>query len=989
VLCLLHHPSSFQQSIALPRVPQKLKLASWNSHSVKNKLGDISEFVARDHIDVLAINETWLSGAIKSSTLGVRNFNLAFRRDRPTAADDTPLTNYGGVCVYIRKNVQCVRMPELEHDDQEAIWFRVVGGKSDVVVCAFYRAPNRNRREFIEYIDHCLNILGPTREVVLLGDVNMNFERDADCAALKLFLSVYGFEQLIKDGSHIYNAHQSSIIDVICCNRPQKVITSRVLDYEPNLLEYHKPVMVEYLLDLPPLKVTKHTARNFCEQNIQNFLQRIGSVTWAGNTADEAVTFMNQTLATIVDLSFPLKSFVTTDKTVPEITPEIRQAKAEKYRLLKIKRRTGREEDRVAFNRQSDYLNWLCMEHRKAIISREININFDSSRKLWQTLKQYLSIDKSKDRHSVVLTVDGIKQTDPRQIANTFNEYFCAVGEQLAAQLPNLQVDPLQFVDEPADGSVFALHPVTRYEVLREAQKIGAHKSVAEPAPFKVLKSALHFLAIPITNIINLSFADAEVPRDLKRAVVSCIYKDGDKEECSNYRPISVLTLAGKLIESIVQKRLASFVNRKNILYRYQSAYRANHSCEMALNETLSKIYAEVDQGNEAVVVFLDLKKAFDTIDRNILFRKLERYGVRGHALKWFRSALSDRSQCVKVDSILSECRPNTVGIPQGSSLGPLLFSLYINDVYNASNIPTTLLFADDTALVFTGDLSSETINASLSNFWTWMTVNKLTLNCNKTKFMVFSKRRKNFAIPALVMNNIQIEQVSSIKYLGVLIDDKLSFGPHITSIAKKLGHLHSVIYNNRSIISTPVGEILLTALAIPRLCYASTVFHRASDTSLRELDILFRKMLKIVYRLPYDAPSAEVYSGTKFLPLCLIRQIQCAQFAFRCLIGECADYLQEKIQTTGNLRRRPHRDAALPVELFAVPRRRLLITEQSYLQWCPAILNAVPRDIIDSAIRCRQPIKAFTEKYRSYIRLQFELTVWSRELETSRRYLV
>lgn len=415
----------------------------------------------------------------------------------------------------------------------------------------------------------------------------------------------------------------------------------------------------------------------------------------------------------------------------------------------------------------------------------------------------------------------------------------------------------------------------------------------------------------------------------------------------------------------------------------------------MALNETLSTVYAELEEGRECVIVFLDLRKAFDTIDRTILFQKLERYGIRGHSLDWFKSLLTDRTQSVRINEHVSQPRNINVGIPQGSALGPLLFSLYINDIYKSCDLPKTLLFADDTALVFTGDTTSQTINASLDRFHKWLCTNKLTVNCDKTKFMRFSNRRPENRAPLdIEMNGTALEQVPSIKYLGVTIDDQLTFAEHIKQTASKLNHLHGIFSQNKSFISTTVGEKLITALALPRLMYCSTVFHRAAGTHLQRLDVIYRKLIRITYRMDFQAThTAEIYHNTKFLPLYLLRQIQCAGFAIRCISGHCASYLAHRIRLAHEeeRRRRPPRVAATPVELFLVKPWRLQSSLQNFETWAPMILNAVPSHLIDLALTRNNPPKFFGIKYKAYLQNEFKNCNWDVSRETSRnlRYFI
>jgi hypothetical protein len=911
-----------------------------------------------------------------------------FRRDRP---DNTSLVNHGGILVYVKRGIVCERLEHLEKIEHEVVWFKINGAKRDIILCCAYRAPIRGKLEFVEYLELCFDQLGPLKEVIIMGDLNFNFASDADSGALRTLLQIYGYDQLINTGTHFFKTNRCSTIDVICANRRTKVISSGTLDYDPGQEEYHIPVYVEYLVDQLPIKLQKRTGPDFSERNIQKFVNELGSVQWEweGNTVEHATEMMNVILQNLFYRCFPTKSFEMTSKSLTNITPVIRAAKAEKYRLLAVKRLTGAIEDRRAFNRQCDQLRRLCSAHKRDAFDEQLKSNFSDSRKIWKTLKHFLPISRTTEAPPMSLKLNDIIINDQFQVAEQFNDYFTNIGESLAQAIPIGNDDPLDYVAQPIEGSTFSLNSVTHGDVLKEINKISPYKSVSDLIPFRILKRALGFLVIPITLIINLSFAAAEVPAALKRAVVTCIFKDGARDSVANYRPISVLCLVGKVIESIVQKRLTTFLTSKNLLYDYQSAYRTDHSCEMALNDMLSNVYRELDYKKEAIVVFLDLKKAFDTIDRNILFRKMDRYGIRGHALSWFKSLLSNRSQCVKVGNKSSLLKDVNVGVPQGSGLGPLLFSLYVNDIHRACDIPKTMLFADDTALIYTGDISARTINESLGRFARWLTVNKLTLNCSKTKFMVFSKKRQPSS-PHLVMNGTEIEQVTTIKYLGVTLDDNLTFATHIDNVCKKLGHIHSVLYNNKSFITRDTGETLISALALPILMYSSTVYHRCAAIHLRKLDVLYKKMIRIVYRLPYDSPTRDIYRNTKFIPLCLMRQIQAAQFAFRCLSGFCAAYLANTIILSRDdaLRRRPPRRVAAQVENYLIPFTRLDIVRQDFVFWSPLLLNSVPVDIIQHALANRRSVEFFTNHYRRHVRHAFLNCVWSRTREASGDYI-
>jgi hypothetical protein len=965
----------------------RLSCAAWNCHSLTHKTADVATFCQDKKVDIFGVVETWLGPTVKSSTLNLKGYQL-LRRDRP--AQDGAIVYHGGVAAYINKNIKFKQLGHLEQDNMECIWFEVESMRSKITVGIVYKPPAQNTYEFIEYLEGCVGRLGRT-PTLILGDFNINWQlqNNPHVDTLQTLLSLYSFEQLINNGTHVYNGFDNqpreTSIDLICVNRPQMVEQAEVMDYDPGQLEYHRPVIVRYRATALPLKKEVRRERNFSGANVENFKRMLATRAWSGASVDEAVKGFNDTLSQMLDRCFPIKEFTVTEKSLPHITPEIRIQIEIKYQLLRRKRETHRDEDRLAYNRQCDRVRLLCSQHRTKCMEDEITENTSNGRKLWQTIKYYLPVGKIKDKSSIKLTRDGVDVGNELEVAREFNSFFVTVAQQLADQIPVIEGDPLVYVPAPREGATFSLNQTCEDEVRNEINAIASGKAIAGPIPMRILKHATDFITPPLTRIINLSFAEATVPHDLKKATVSCIFKEGTKTDVANYRGISVLPLPAKIMESIVQRRLSRFLEEKGILYSHQSAFRKNHSCEMALNETLEQIYGQLERGREVLVVFLDLRRAFDTIDRSILFRKLDRIGVRGHSLNWFKSLLSDRTQTVKIGNHISEPLGANIGVPQGGGLGPLLFSVYINDIAEACHVPETLLFADDTALVFT-DVASQTVNDSLSRFYKWLCLNKLTLNTGKTKFMLFSKKTHP-TNPEILINGEPIERVDEIKYLGVIIDKNLSFGSHIDKTAKGLNFLHSVLYKNRSFVKPAIGKILINALAVPKLQYCASVFHRVSGNSLAKLDIIYRKLIKTVYRLDHDATTALVYGPGNFLPLCLLRQIQAASFAFRCETGICAVYLTQKIRSTEaeNLRRRPGREAAPAVERYVVPRCRLDVAGQSYVAWAPRILNTIPVDVLDTSRIANNPIKSFTAKYKNIIITEFRASYWERSFETNR----
>ena len=257
----------------------------------------------------------------------------------------------------------------------------------------------------------------------------------------------------------------------------------------------------------------------------------------------------------------------------------------------------------------------------------------------------------------------------------------------------------------------------------------------------------------------------------------------------NNYRPISLLSVFSKIIERLMYSRLLNFINKHKIFNKLQFEFRNNHSTFMALVILVENLVNALDNGNCAVGIFLDFEKAFDTVDHCILLDKLYCYGIRGIAHKWFISYLSSRQQSVMYNGHESEFKMMRCGVPQGSILGPLLFLLYINDLTAVSNFFMPILFADDTNLFCTGtDLKDmiRQINEEMAKIYAWVNANKLSLNIDKTNFMMFMPKGFSYCADYIVINQTRIQEVKETKILGVIIDNKLKWSAHISYISKR-----------------------------------------------------------------------------------------------------------------------------------------------------------------------------------------------------------
>ena len=386
------------------------------------------------------------------------------------------------------------------------------------------------------------------------------------------------------------------------------------------------------------------------------------------------------------------------------------------------------------------------------------------------------------------------------------------------------------------------------------------------------VKESANFISEPLTHIVNLSIESGIVPDQMKIARVIPLFKSGDNNLFTNYRPVSVLPIFSKLLERVVYNRLIKYFDKYDILFNNQFGFRKNHSTSLALLNLLDKITSAIDQKKYTIGVFLDLSKAFDTVNHAILFDKLEHYGIRGLALEWIKNYFCNRVQYVEYDGTSSSPRTIKCGVPQGSILGPLFFLIYINDLCNASNVIDLVLFADDTNLFFShNDLSylMETINSEMIQLSNWFLANKLSINVKKSNLMIFKPRQNRQKIDLKIeINSYRIEQVRQVVFLGVILDEHISWKPHISHIASKISKSIGIIFRSSFYLSKHALLTLYYSLVLPYIQYCILVWGSTYSSNLNRIALLQKRVVRIINKEKFDAHTDPIFKELKILKL-------------------------------------------------------------------------------------------------------------------------
>ena len=358
-------------------------------------------------------------------------------------------------------------------------------------------------------------------------------------------------------------------------------------------------------------------------------------------------------------------------------------------------------------------------------------------------------------------------------------------------------------------------------------------------------------------------------PSQLKLSRVKPLHKAGDKTQFGNYRPISLLPSLSKIFERVIFDQLLAYFTNNSLLCVKQFGFRPEHSTELAALKLVNSLIAQMDSNNVPVNIYIDLSKAFDTLNHSILLSKLEYYGITGRSYDLLKNYLSNRSQYVEFNGHISNTLPKSTGVPQGSVLGPLLFLIYINDLPLVSHIFDMLMYADDTTLYcnINQTITAKTINREVIKISQWLGANKLSLNVAKIKFMVFHASKKSVIYPELQINGNNIERVTQFNFLGLILESNLSWNKHINHISLKVSKAIGILYRLKSVYPLSVLLTLYNTLVLPYFNYGILTWGSIikEDHHLHKLQ---KKAVRIITQSDYIAHTEPLCKQNRLIKL-------------------------------------------------------------------------------------------------------------------------
>ena len=599
-----------------------------NVRSLLPKIDEIRLLSTRTNAACIMITETWLDDTVSDSEIHINNYSVR-RKDRNRQG--------GGVCFFIRNNLTFNARNDLDHPELEASWIELLLPKSKPILCGvLYRPPNQ--MNFYELLENLFtsNSHFNEYETLMLGDFNTNVSKTCKCALVKnltAFIELFNFSQLIHDFTRICNT-SSSTIDLILVSDSDKISQSGVVDVcisDHSLIFCTRKVTKLHIGNHNNIKV-----RSLKNYNKDDFQQSLLNADWSSvlicDNVSEAWNNFKLVFLSVIDSIAPVREIRVKQRTEPWINSDILQCINERNKAFNVYKRTRSDEHFNAFKVLRNKAQSAIFKAKKNYFTEKLEHNKNDSKTLWKTLRE-LGLPSKKGKSSgssLGLKIDGEISFDKLNVAEKFNSFYTSIASSLVEKLPQcVNKYGKSFVSTfySSKGILpnsFSFSIVSENRILKYLNNLSANKATGlDGIPSRFIKDGASIIASPLTHVINLSIIQGSVPDDLKLARVIPLFKKNDKTEVSNYRPVSILCILSKVFEKVIFDQVEEYLNDKNLLYNFQSGFRRGFSTDTCLIHLSDFIRLQMDKGNMVGMVLLDLQKAFDTVDHNILLMKL------------------------------------------------------------------------------------------------------------------------------------------------------------------------------------------------------------------------------------------------------------------------------------------------------------------------------------------------------------------------------